>query len=161
MNKIKHVVFERDEYMRPPIAVRLRNNLRNALSHFRIWIYRTIWKMDIGPNCKISLKAHLDKSNPRGLHIGRDTGIAFGAAILSHNHVGNRHQDTWIGERCHIGPLAIILPGVRIGDGSVVAPGSVVMRDVPEGSLVSGNPARVFEKGIKTAPGGRIIRNDG
>lgn len=116
--------------------------------------------MDIGPNCKISLKAYLDKTNPRGLHIGRDTGIAFGAAILSHDYVGSRHLHTWIGERCHIGPLAIILPGVRIGDGSVVAPGSVVMRDVPEGSLVSGNPARVFEKGLKTGTWGSIIRSD-
>jgi acetyltransferase-like isoleucine patch superfamily enzyme len=144
--------------MRQPITVRLRNRFRHTLNAILLWVYRSVWKMDIGPNCKISLQAYLDKTNPRGLHIGRDTGIAFGAAILSHDYVGNRHLDTWIGERCHIGPKAIILPGVRIGNGSVVAPGSVVMCDVPEGSLVSGNPARVFERGIKTGTWGSIIR---
>jgi len=48
--------------------------------------------------------------------------------------IGN---DVWIG--CRV----IILKGVRIGDGAVVAAGSVVTRDVPEHTLVAGNPARI------------------
>lgn len=46
-------------------------------------------------------------------------------------------DDVWIGAR------VIILPGVRIGTGSVVGAGSVVTRDVPPRSVVVGNPARV------------------
>ena len=45
-------------------------------------------------------------------------------------------DNVWIGAR------AIVYPGVRIGEGSVVATGAVVMNDVPAGSLVAGNPAR-------------------
>ena len=145
--------------MKRSITVSLRNRLRHWLNALQLWIYRSVWKMDIGPNCKISTKAHLDKTNPRGLHIGRDTGIAYGAVILSHDFIKGRHVDTWIGERCHIGAYAVVLPGVRIGDGSIIAPGSVVMRDVPEGCLMSGNPARVFEKGIKTGPWGMMRDN--
>lgn len=48
-----------------------------------------------------------------------------------------------VGDDCWIGGGAIILPGVTLGAGSVVAAGAVVTRDVPPGVLVAGSPARV------------------
>lgn len=51
-----------------------------------------------------------------------------------------------IGSDVLIGTNAIILKGVRIGSGAVVAAGSVVTRDVPENCVVAGNPARVIRK---------------
>lgn len=50
---------------------------------------------------------------------------------------------THIGNGASIGAGAVILPGLRIGGGAFVAAGSVVTRDVPDGKLVMGNPARV------------------
>jgi len=47
---------------------------------------------------------------------------------------------------CWIGLAAIILPGVTIGHGSVVAAGAVVTQDVPADSYVEGNPAQVVRK---------------
>jgi maltose O-acetyltransferase len=47
-------------------------------------------------------------------------------------------DDVWIGQR------AMILPGVTVGRGSVVAAGAVVTKDVPPLSVVGGNPARVL-----------------
>lgn len=47
-----------------------------------------------------------------------------------------------IGADVWIGGGAIILPGVTIGDGAIIGAGSVVTRDVPEGTVVAGNPAR-------------------
>ena len=41
---------------------------------------------------------------------------------------------------------AIILKGVTIGEGAIVAAGSVVTKDVPDFTLVAGNPARVIKK---------------
>jgi acetyltransferase-like isoleucine patch superfamily enzyme len=116
--------------------------------------YRRYWGMDIGEGCRISHKAILDKSNPRGIHIGRYTGVALNAVILSHDFVRNRHVDTWIGERCHIGAGAIVGAGVRIGDGCLVAAGSVVLKDVPDNCIVMGNPARVIEQGLRTGKWG-------
>jgi maltose O-acetyltransferase len=48
-------------------------------------------------------------------------------------------DDVWIGER------AIILPGVTIGQGAIVGAGAVVTKDVPDFSVVGGNPAKVLK----------------
>jgi maltose O-acetyltransferase len=48
-----------------------------------------------------------------------------------------------VGARVWLGGGAIVLPGVTIGDGSVIGAGSVVTRDVPPGVLALGNPCRV------------------
>ena len=51
-----------------------------------------------------------------------------------------------IGDSVWIGGGAIICPGVTIGDRAVIAAGAVVIRDVPAGMLVGGNPAKVLKK---------------
>jgi acetyltransferase-like isoleucine patch superfamily enzyme len=51
-----------------------------------------------------------------------------------------------IGDRVWIGTRAVILKGVEIGNGAVVAAGSMVSRDVPPGTIVAGMPARVVGK---------------
>lgn len=51
-----------------------------------------------------------------------------------------------IEDGCWVGLAAIILPGVTIGHGSVVAAGAVVTQDVPPDSYVEGNPAQVVRK---------------
>ncbi|MFN7131768.1 MAG: sugar O-acetyltransferase [Myxococcales bacterium] len=51
-----------------------------------------------------------------------------------------------IGSRVWLGGGAIVLPGVTIGDDAVIGAGAVVTRDVPEGVLVAGNPARVVRR---------------
>jgi maltose O-acetyltransferase len=51
-----------------------------------------------------------------------------------------------IGDGCWIGARSIILGGVRIGEGSVVAAGSVVTRDVPSNVLIAGVPACIKRK---------------
>lgn len=57
-----------------------------------------------------------------------------------------------IGDKVWVGMRAMILKGVTIGDGAVVAAGSVVTKDVPAGALVGGVPARVIRKDITWQP---------
>jgi acetyltransferase-like isoleucine patch superfamily enzyme len=53
------------------------------------------------------------------------------------------HTHTYIDRNCFIGMRSIIVPGVRIGDHSIVLPGSFVNAKVPARSMVVGNPAQV------------------
>jgi maltose O-acetyltransferase len=73
---------------------------------------------------------------------------ARGFAVTEHSYVDRPiriDQGAWIGAG------AIILPGVTIGTKSIVGAGSVVTKDVPDFSIVAGNPARVI--GRTDAPG--------
>ena len=51
-----------------------------------------------------------------------------------------------IGKRCWIGAGALIMPGVTIGDDTVIGAGSVVTKDIPAGVVAVGNPCRVLRE---------------
>jgi acetyltransferase-like isoleucine patch superfamily enzyme len=149
--------WRRDDFV--PVAARnpKRGFLRTAALAFRGYLiaarrfyFVRIWKMDIDPSALFSLKVHFDRTHPRGIHIGPESYVAFGAVILTHDMTRGIYADTRIGSRCFIGAHSILLPGVAVGDGSIVAAGSVVTRDVPPGTIVAGNPARVLRTGINT-----------
>ena len=74
----------------------------------------------------------------------------LGAAILTHDYVNKRDADVRIGNNCFSGAHSIILPSATIGDSCIVAAPSVVARDVPSGSLATGNPARVVAQTVTT-----------
>jgi acetyltransferase-like isoleucine patch superfamily enzyme len=140
-----------------------RRELRPMFMRLRRFYFNKLWGMDIAPDCQISLSAKLDKTYPAGIHVGESTAINFGACVLTHDYPRRLHMDTWIGKECQIGAHSIIMPGVKVGDNCVVAVASVVMKDVPPNCLVSGNPARVIEKGIQTGRWGiinRMVRPD-
>lgn len=113
------------------------------------WL-RRVWGMTIGDGVRISRKANLDYTHPKGVHIGDFTIITPGVHIFTHDFVRNQHVSTFIGSNCFIGAGAIILAGISIGDHCIIAAGSVVTKDVPSRSLVGGNPANVIKSDINT-----------
>ncbi len=54
--------------------------------------------------------------------------------------------DTIVGNDVWIGHQALIMPAVTIGDGAIIASGSIVTKDVPPYAIVAGNPAKVIRK---------------
>ena len=88
----------------------------------------------IGDNCLIGPDVGIYTAGHRLEPEGRIADV-YGLPIT----IGN---DVWIGGH------STILPGVTIGDGAVIAAGSVVIKNVPPHFLVAGNPA-IFKKQIK------------
>lgn len=113
------------------------------------WLYFTkVWGMDIDPSVEFSLSARLDKTYPKGIHIGADTYVAFDAAILAHDRTRGLYAHTRIGKNCFIGGRSLIMPGVTIGDECIVGAGAVVTKNVPSRSIVAGNPATIIKSGV-------------
>ena len=131
--------------------------LQRRIVRARIWFLNRFWKMNIHPTAVLSMTAKLDKTNPAGIHIGEWTYVAFGASILSHDMIRRLRLDTHIGRNCFIGARSIIMPGISIGDGSVVAAGAVVTRDVPPATIVAGNPAVTLRTDIVTGRFGVLV----
>lgn len=99
----------------------------------------------IGCGCAIG---RIDVQLHDRVKIGDRVVINDGARILTGTH--NVHSSQWelitkpviIEDYCWLAMNALVLPGVRIGEGSVVGAGAVVSRDVEPFSIVAGNPAR-------------------
>jgi virginiamycin A acetyltransferase len=66
--------------------------------------------------------------------------------------------DTIVGHDVWLGCSALVLPGVTIGDGAVIAAASVVARDVPPYAMVAGNPARVIRSRFSDEDIERLLR---
>ncbi len=65
--------------------------------------------------------------------------------------------DTVVGHDVWIGYRTVIMPGVTIGDGAIVATGSVVTKDVPAYAIVGGNPATVIRSRYDDATIARLL----
>lgn len=58
----------------------------------------------------------------------------------------------WIGDNSFVGARGMILPGVRIGERAIIGAGAVVAKNVPDGAICVGNPARIIgESPLKSA----------
>jgi acetyltransferase-like isoleucine patch superfamily enzyme len=134
--------------------------LRSVLVRAKYLYYTRWWGMDIHPTVQLSLRAELDRTYPAGVHIGAKTYVTFGAVILTHDRSRGLYLHTRIGRDCFIGAHSIIMPGVVVGDGSVVGAGAVVVKDVPPRSVVGGNPARILRSDIDVGPYGRFLSAD-
>jgi acetyltransferase-like isoleucine patch superfamily enzyme len=55
-----------------------------------------------------------------------------------------RFGEVTVEDGCDLGVGAVLLPGVRIGEGAIVGAGSVVTRNIPPFTVAAGNPARVL-----------------
>jgi len=85
--------------------------------------------------------------------IGKGTWIAQNVGLITENHDPNNlnehlePKDIIIGNNCWIGMNSVILPGVNLGDHTIVAAGAVVSKSFPDGNvLIGGIPAKVIKK---------------
>jgi maltose O-acetyltransferase len=106
--------------------------------------------MKIGKGVNLPMSTWIDTDHCFLISIGDNCGFGDSCAILAHDAMPNEYLDATkigrvtIGESCHFGMRTIILPGVEIGARCVIGSGSVVIKDIPAGSVAAGNPAKVI-----------------
>ena len=115
-------------------------------------------RVSIGKNAVIMMGAVINI----GAEIGEGTMVDMNAVVGARGKLGNRvhlgagavvagvleppsKDPCYIEDDAMIGANAVILEGVKIGKGSVVAAGSVVVEDVPAGVVVAGTPAKIVK----------------
>ena len=114
--------------------------------------FYTGWEIEVGDNSSLGINCMI----PYDLKVGRDVMMGPFVIIVGENHNSDRldipmrlqgyknyppvriADDVWIGAR------AIILPGINIGRGAIIAAGAVVTKDVPPYAICGGNPARII-----------------
>lgn len=106
-------------------------------------------------NSRISMRSLLDITG--NIEIGKDVRIGPEVFIYTHNHKfddqnnpiykqGIVIKDVHIEDDVWIGAKSIILPGVTVGEGSIIAAGGVVTRNVEPYTIVAGNPAKLIKR---------------
>lgn len=120
-----------------------------------------LWKLigvNVGKKLFIGYGVYLDVDGANRLYIGDNSSIMAQSLILMHRRNINNYDgiilqhnlpylqlETHIGNNVSIGMRSIIMPGVTIGDGAVIAAGSVVTKNVEPYTVVGGNPAKVIK----------------
>lgn len=138
----------------------------------KVWQFASVLKdVVLGDNVQIGANAEIG----RGSKIGNNSRISHGVFLPSNSRIGENcfigpsvtftddknpvcgnteylAQPPVMEDWASIGAGAVILPGVRIGRGALVGAGSVVTKDVQEGTIVKGNPARIYERSKNDIP---------
>jgi acetyltransferase-like isoleucine patch superfamily enzyme len=108
-------------------------------------------RLKIGNNTSIGDRTEIHCG--KEIIIGNNCNISWDVVIMDRdyhklNSQEHIYKSVHIGNEVWIGCRSIILKGVKIGDGAVVAAGSIVTKDVPSRCLVAGNPAKVIKTNV-------------
>ena len=141
----------RHAWYRKVLGVRLGDGSAIFMGCY-LWFYgvRDIrrGRLQIGERCRINRNCCLDVRG--SLVIGSDVSISPEVVILTAGHdyedpdFSLNHGPVVVDDHAWIGTRAMIMPGVTVGKGAVVAAGAVVTRNVEPGAVVGGVPARVL-----------------
>ncbi len=113
---------------------------KNCTIHAPVWI-----DAPMGDNCKVQAFAFI----PKGVEMGDDVFVGPRATFTNDKYPpshGRGWQKTIVKNGASFGASSTMLPGITVGEFSKIGAGSIVTKDVPDRTLVMGNPAHVYVK---------------
>ncbi len=143
--------------MKKSIRIKILETIGPKKQFLRWLICRLQGYKNIDKTVILEKNLNLDRVDPAGITIKKNCLIASDVTILCHEHV-YRNPDNFelplilpveIGERTFVGVGATILPGIKVGSDCIIGAKSVVSKDIPDGSIAVGVPAKVIRSGIK------------
>ncbi|WP_404987522.1 acyltransferase [Clostridium culturomicium] len=133
------ISFEERVFLYPEVRISVNGTLENKAQ----------LKIGQGTNIGDRTEIHVGKK----VVIGKECAISWDVCILDRdyhefNGQGEIKDEIIIGDKVWIGCRSTILKGVTIGNGAVIAAGSIVTKDVSANCCVGGNPAKVIKENI-------------
>lgn len=149
------------------LMFRLNQALANPHSFFKIialfyrFFYQVVieWILGIEIPWDTKIGKNIQLQHGVGLVVNHETIIGENCVLRNSTTIGNKKLADGsysaapkIGNNVDIGANVVIIGAITIGDNAVIGAGSVVVKDVPEGAVVVGNPARVIRVLNKVSP---------
>ncbi len=144
MLKVKHPWIKTNGFTRIPKSTNIWSPHRDITIGDNV---------QFGPNCRIQCDIEFGNSilvASNVAFVGKDDHITNVPEKTIWNSGRGDTQKTYVGNDVWIGHGAIIIAGVKIGDGAIVAAGSVVTKDVAPCTIVGGNPAKFIKNRFST-----------
>jgi acetyltransferase-like isoleucine patch superfamily enzyme len=131
------------------------------LNRIHVSLRPAIWRLTgckIAKNVSLGYDIYYDVGNAKLINIEEGVWVASRSLLLCHkrdltnygvgdnyNHLTYIKSPIILKKNCVVGMGAIVMPGVTVGEGAIIAAGSIVTKDVPAWTIVAGNPAKVVK----------------
>ena len=108
------------------------------------WMVQGVKNLKFGKNIDIGAFSYINAS--AGVVIEDNVQIGGGAKIYSISTIDNKKGKVVLKKNCRIGAQTVIMPGVTIGENSIIGAFSFVNKDIPDNVVAFGVPAKVIKK---------------
>lgn len=108
------------------------------------WMVQGVDKLVLGPKTDIGAFTYI---NARfGVEIEAEVQIGSHCSIYSQSTIDDKHGKVHLKRNCRIGSHSLVMPGVTVGENSIVGAFSFVNKDIPDNVIAVGQPAKIIKE---------------
>lgn len=108
------------------------------------WVVRGVKNLKLGKETDIGAFTYINALE--GVEIGDDVQIGSHCSIYSVSTIDGKKGKVMLKKNCKIGSHSVVMPGVTVGENSVVGAFSFVTKDIPDNVMAFGVPAKIIKK---------------
>jgi acetyltransferase-like isoleucine patch superfamily enzyme len=108
------------------------------------WVVKSLETLKLGKNTDIGAFTYMNAKC--GIEIEEDVQIGSHCSIYSISTIDNKQGKIILKKNCKIGSHSVVMPGVTIGENSIIGAFSFVTKDIPDNVVAFGVPAKIIKK---------------